>query len=350
MIKKRWGIFGTGAIAEQFTQALKTIPNAEVNLVISRSLERARVFGSRFRIAHAECERDCDFQNAPVDVFYIATPNALHARHCMSLLTAGKPVLCEKPFALTAAEAEPVVALARQRRIFCMEAMWMRFSPALQEALRKARQGELGEIRSFCGDLGFAHDPNEDNRLFRQPGGGALLDLGVYPLSLVQALFGAPVDVKSFSILNSDGVDLAFSALLRYPRDTQAFVSASLVTQLTNSATLFGTEATLRLGPPLYFPETYRLAQTTRRSLKQGSHALRSQVLRLPGVRRLLEFQRRSRRSTSRRFSAKSGYAFQALEVHRCLEQGLIESPDMPLEDTLDVLRCADRIRDNWNM
>jgi predicted dehydrogenase len=350
MIRTRWGILGTGAIAEQFTQALQTIPNAEVNMVVSRSIERARVFGSRYRIAHAECEPDCDFQNAPVDVFYIATPNALHARQCMSLLAAGKAVLCEKPFALTAAEAEPVVALAKQRRIFCMEAMWMRFSPALQEALRKVRQGELGEIHSFCGDLGFAHDPNEESSLFRQPGGGALLDLGVYPLSLVQAMFGPPVDVKSFSKLNSAGVDLVFSALLRYSGEVQAFVSASLVTQLTNSATLFGTEANLRLGPPLYFPETYQLAQTPRRSLKQGSHGLRSQILRLPGVRPLLEFRRRSRDRTFRRYSARSGYALEALEVQRCLEQGLTESPEMPLEHTLAVLRCADRIRTNWSM
>ncbi len=344
----RWGILGTGAVAEQFAYALQSIPSATTNLVVSGSLDRAKTFAGKFKIPNAAQEQGYDFGKAPVDVFYIATPNALHAKQCLTLLEADKPVLCEKPFAVTAAEAEPVVSLALEKKIFCMEAMWMRFSPAVQTAIRTVREGTLGEVQAFRGDLGFAHDQTQRSRLFEMPGGGALLDLGVYPLSLAHALFGTPVAIKSFSTLNSEGADLSFSTLLLFPKQVQATISASVVAQFSNTATVFGTEANLHLNAPLYFPETYRITKTAKHQLGKRTSTLRSQILKLPGVRPILNLSRKGGSRNYGRHLGESGYTFEALEVQRCLQQGLFESPDMPLNLTLEVMRSVDRIRESW--
>jgi predicted dehydrogenase len=344
----RWGILGTGAIAELFVAALRSLPGAKVQAVSSRTKERASQFAARFGIPVAMDELDKFLGQADLDVVYVASRNEDHRDHCMKAIQAGKAVLCEKPFALTVREAGDVVQLARSRGVFCMEAMWMRFAPAVRETLRLAREGELGDLRFFSGQLGFPYFPDPESRLFHQPGGGALLDLGVYPLSLAQALLGSPTRVISSAVLAPTGVDEQFSAVLDYAGGSQAVIAASLNAKLANSAAIHGRKATLRLAEPLYFPERFYLSQTPPHVTGKSHSGRLAKLRRLPVLRELADLRNSSRVKVVNNRSSQSGYSFEAAEVQRCLKAGLLESPEMPLNDTLAVLETMDCIRSRW--
>jgi predicted dehydrogenase len=201
----------------------------------------------------------------------------------------------------------------------------------------------------LSGQLGFPYVVDENNRLFRQPGGGALLDLGVYPLSLAQALLGSPVKVASSAQLTAGGVDEQFAAILDYKEGTQAFIAASLKAKLSNAAAIHGQNAVLQLDQPLYFPERYQLLPTAPHSTGQKQGYRKASKLRYnPAVRALadLRSQRKVHRVSKR--VPHSGYAFEAAEVQRCLQAGLHESPEMTWNDTLAVLESMDAIRAGW--
>ncbi len=193
MRKIAWGILGTGRIAGNFAADLALLPDAELVAVGSRSEATAQSFAGRFGAPHAHGSYEALAADPAVEVIYIATPHPLHAENMKLCLRAGKAVLCEKPFTLNAREAEEVIALAREQKLFLMEAMWTRFLPAVVRARELIEQGAIGEVRLLLADFGFraAFDPH--HRLFDpQLGGGALLDLGVYCVSLASMLFGPP--------------------------------------------------------------------------------------------------------------------------------------------------------------
>jgi predicted dehydrogenase len=345
----RWGLLGAGTMAELFVEAVLSLAGAKVQAVAARTQESANKFAAHYRIPLALPEYDRLLAEPSVDVIYISTPNEYHREHCLKAIGAGKAVLCEKPFALNAAEAREVIESARARGVFCMEAMWMRFAPAVREAMTLAKQGKLGTLQLFSGQLGFPYVVDENNRLFRQPGGGALLDLGVYPLSLAQALLGSPVKVASSAQLTAGGVDEQFAAILDYKEGTQAFIAASLKAKLSNAAAIHGQNAVLQLDQPLYFPERYQLLPTAPHSTGQKQGYRKASKLRYnPAVRALadLRSQRKVHRVSKR--VPHSGYAFEAAEVQRCLQAGLHESPEMTWNDTLAVLESMDAIRAGW--
>ena len=344
----RWGIIGTGTIADLFVQALLVLPGAKVQAVAARSPDRAKEFAGRHGIPVALGSYEQLLQDKEVDVVYIATANEHHHGHCLAALSAGKAVLCEKPFALTAKEAAEIVKLARQKGLFCMEAMWMRFAPAVRESLSLARDGKLGELQFFSGQLGFPYVADQGNRLFRQPGGGALLDLGVYPLSLAQVLFGTPTQIMSTARLSSNGVDEQFASVLNYKEGTQAVIAASLKAKLSNMASIHGANSVLQLEEPLYFPESYKLTNTPTHSTERKTPGKLASVRRLPIIRTLAEMRNKRHIRAFNTRTSQSGYSFEATEVQRCLKAGLLESPEMPLADTLAVMESMDRIRSCW--
>ncbi len=225
----------------------------------------------------------------------------------------------------------------------------MRFAPALREAMSLAKEGKLGELTYFAGELGFPYSTDPASRLFRKPGGGVLLDLGVYPLSFAQALLGKPEKIVSSAALGPTGVDEQFAAILSYKEGAQAVIAASLRAQLRNSAAIHGRNGVLNVGEPLYFPESYRLMGTPAHSLEKKSVGKLAKLRRYPLVRTLADLRNRSRARTVSKHSSQSGYCFEALEVQRCLKAGLLESPGMPLNDTLAVLELMDSIRAEWS-
>ncbi|XXF78078.1 Gfo/Idh/MocA family oxidoreductase [Myxococcaceae bacterium GXIMD 01537] len=349
----RWGILGTGWVAGLFAEGLRALPDARLQAVGSRTRRNAEAFARAHGAARAHGSYEALVADDEVDVVYVASPHAAHAAHCLLALAAGKPVLCEKPFTLDAAEARAVIAAARKRGVFCMEGMWMRFTPVFQEMEARVRAGAIGDVRMLTAHLGFPVEFSAGHRLFDPAlGGGALLDLGVYPLSLAVRLLGRPTRVASHAVFNPTGVDEQVTMLLDFPGARQATVTTSLCNRAPNDAAIQGTEGTIHLHEPLYCPETLSLVRTHRQvgggggglASRLGLGWLQQHPL-MKGVRDAVRFARTER--VTRRVLG-NGYAHEAAEVHRCLREGLRESPLMPLDESLAVMETVDAVRQAW--
>lgn len=345
----RWGIVGTGAIAESFAAALSLVNGAVLHGVTSRTSGRADAFASRFGVLHAYRGYDQLLQDTAIDIVYVATRNEYHYEDSLAAIAAGKAVLCEKPFTLNAEQGRCVIEAARRRGVFCMEAMWMRCSPAVHEVLELVRSGVLGSPRFVSAQLGYPIEFDPLDRVFAKPGGGALFDYGVYPLSFVQALLGRPTRISSIVCIGPTGVDDQFTAVLEYESGCQATIAASLRSQLSNRVAIHGTDGIVDDVGPLYFPKRYHIVRTpinTRRQSKPPSRLLTLHRRAWSHLTRILlghdatgQFIRRE---------VANGYACEAAVVQRCLRAGLRESPEMPLDETIAVLECMDGIRRQW--
>lgn len=312
----RWGILGTGGIAATFANDLPLVPGAELAAVGSRTAEAAAAFAGRhgFARAHgswAELAADPD-----VDVVYVATPHAAHFDAAMACLEGGKAVLCEKPMTLDLASSKSLVQEARDRGLFLMEAMWMRLNPAIRRIVELIGAGAIGEVTNIHADFGLQGPFEATHRLLDPAmGGGALLDLGVYPLNLAHLILGAPAEVRSWARLTPKGVDDNTGILLGWDSGALAALSCSLVGETRTAASITGT-----LG---------------RIDLPQGFFVPRGFVLHRAGL---------PAEEISYPFPG-SGYQYEAEEVQRCLAAGLTESPLMPHATTLEVMDLMDTIR-----
>lgn len=316
-----WGILGTGKIAAKFADDLRHVPGAALTAVGSRTAESAEAFGRRFRIPHRHASYEALVLDPAVDVVYVSTPHPLHAANSRLALEAGKHVLCEKPFTLNAPQAADLIALARQRGQFLMEAMWMRFLPALVQARRILAEGALGDLRLLSADFGlrFAFDPG--GRLFApELGGGALLDLGVYPVSLASMVFGRPASIVSLAAMGPTGVDDQSGIVLRYAGGQIASLYSAMGADTPTEAWLTGTTGRLHFHPPFYRTDDL--------------------TLHLAG--------RRPRRLHHRRTG--NGLHYQALAVMECLRQGRLECDTIPLDESLAVMETLDAIRAQWGL
>jgi predicted dehydrogenase len=204
----RWGIAATGGIARRFAQDLVHVPDAELVAVGSRTRAAAETFGGSHGARHCHGSYEDLAADPEVDAVYVATPHSRHREDTLLFLEAGKAVLCEKPFALTRAEAVEMVAAARSRGVFLMEGMWSRFLPAWVELRSLVAAGAIGELRLVTASFAFQMSVDPRHRLFDLSlGGGALLDLGVYPVTLASMLLGAPSAVAALAHLGETGVD-----------------------------------------------------------------------------------------------------------------------------------------------
>ncbi|GGS59140.1 MULTISPECIES: Gfo/Idh/MocA family protein [Actinokineospora] len=312
----RWGILGAGLIAGAVGADIAASPSSEVAAVGARDLDRARKLADRLGApraygSYAELVADPD-----LDVVYVATTHAHHHEHALLAIEAGKNVLVEKAFTLTAMQAQEVVAAAAARDVFCMEAMWMRMNPLVRRALEMARGGSIGRVLSVTADHGqrFAYDPK--HRLFDlDAGGGALLDLGVYPATFAWMFLGAPTGVATTGHLSPTGSDATLAMQWSYDDDRHAHVACTTEAQTPCQATVIGTEGWLRVGTPLYRP-----CELTVHTRGGGTEVLTEP---LPG----------------------NGYGPQVAEVERCLRAGLAESPLVPLSETVAIMGLMDRAR-----
>jgi predicted dehydrogenase len=314
----RWGILATGAMAAAFAAELEQLPDAELVAVGSRSGASARRFAERYGVprAHgswAELAADPD-----VDVVYVATPHSAHHVATALCLEAGKHVLCEKPFTINSGEAAGLVALARARGLFLMEAMWTYCLPAVRRTVELIRDGAIGDVRCVQADLGFVAPPEPTHRL-RDPaaGGGALLDVGVYPVSLAHLILGAPDHVAAWARLTPDGVDETTGVLLGYDSGAVTTLNCSIAAESPMAASISGTKGRIDLPNGFFFAKGFTLHR--RGSEPEEFHFPSSQGL---------------------------GYHCEAAEVMRCLRAGETESPLVPLEGTLAVMATLDTIRD----
>ncbi|MYV65439.1 Gfo/Idh/MocA family oxidoreductase [Streptomyces sp. SID2131] len=316
--KVRWGILATGGIAERFTTDLRTLDDAEVVAVASRSEAPAKAFAERFGIPRAYGEWAGLFADADVDVVYVATPHHAHRTAAGLALEAGKAVLCEKALTLNAREAAELVALARDRGLFLMEAMWMYCNPLIRRIAELVRDGAVGEVRTVQADFGLAGPFGAGHRL-RDPktGGGALLDLGVYPVAFAQLLLGEPDSVQAHALLSPEGVDLNTGMLLGWSgTGASALLSCSIAADTPLTASVTGSLGRIDVPRGFFFPERFTLH-------REGAEP--------------------------EEFTAEAdphGFRHEAAEVMRCLRAGERESPLVPLDGSLAVMRTLDAVRD----
>lgn len=313
----RWGILATGTIARHFVQDLRGMPDAEVAAVGSRSQEAADRFAAGYDVPRAYGTWQALADDPDVDVVYIATPHSAHHPASLICLRAGKAVMCEKPFTLDLAQAEELVTAARTGGVFLMEAMWMRFFPAIHTVCGLIADGAIGDVTAVHADFGLSTPLDPTHRLrARELGGGALLDLGVYPVTFAHLVLGAPDEIRSWAHLTAEGVDENTGMIFAYPNGALASLTCSLVGDSPRTATVTGTRGRIELPRNFYRPTYFTL---TRDRAEPERIATPYDGL---------------------------GYHFEAAEVHRCLREGLTESPVAPLTETLAVMATLDAVRD----
>lgn len=314
-----WGILSTGLMATAFVEDLKLLPDARVAAVGSRSPEAARRFAERHDIPTAHGDWAALAADPEVDVVYVATPHSAHDTATALCLAAGKAVLCEKPFTLNLGQARSLVLTARERGLFLMEAMWTYCNPVIRRMLELIADGAIGEVRSVHADFGFVA-PSDPRHRLRDPeqGGGALLDLGVYPISLAHLVLGPPDEVTAWAKLTADGVDENTGVLLGYDSGALAALSCSLVADHATAAVVSGTAGRIVL-PRMFFRAERLVLHRTGRDPEEFHPPL----------------------------TAGQGYTHEAIEVMRCLREGLIESPWVPLAGSLAVMATLDRVREH---
>ena len=315
----RWGILGTGTIARKFARGLHSADGAELVAIGSRSVDSAEAFGAEFDIPNRHASYEALAADPDVDIVYVATPHPLHREAVLLCQSAGKAVLCEKPFTVNARDAAELIDNARAKRLFLMEAMWSRYFPAMVRFRELVAGGAIGEPKLLQADFGFRTAVNPADRLFDVAlGGGALLDVGVYVVSLASMIFGAPRAAAGIGQTGETGVDELTAITLAYGGGQIAQLTCAIRTETTVEATLFGTEGSLTIESPWFSPSHLTLARS--------GHD--PEPLDLPYT--------------------GNGYNFEAEEVGRCLREGLLESPTMPLDETLQIMRTLDRIRAPW--
>jgi predicted dehydrogenase len=313
----RWGILGSGWIADRFVEDLNRLEGHLPAAVGSRTLAKAQEFATSHRMARALGSYEALVNDPEVDVVYVASPHPFHHEHARMALEAGKPVLLEKPFTMDGHEAADLVALARQKGLFLMEAMWTRFLPHTAALRRVLGSGVLGELIQVQADHGqwFPRDPH--HRIFApELGGGALLDLGIYPVSFAWFVLGAPERVTAVSTPAFTGIDGTTSMVLQYPSGAHAVLSTTSLARTPNRAVIAGTEARIEIDPWFFTPSSFTVIR------RDGTVAERCEVP-----------------------YEGHGLREQAAEVGRCLGLGLKESPLLPLDESVAILGTLDEVR-----
>ncbi|MFH8803489.1 Gfo/Idh/MocA family protein [Streptomyces sp. NPDC017936] len=315
----RWGILATGGIAAAFTADLIDLPDAEVVAVGSRSETSARAFADRFGIPRAHGDWEALAWDEDIDVVYVATPHSAHRTAAGLCLKAGRNVLCEKPFTLNVREAEELVALARDNGRFLMEAMWMYCNPLIRRLKALVDDGAIGEVRTVQADFGLEGPFPPAHRL-RDPaqGGGALLDLGVYPVSFAQLLLGEPAGISAQAVLSAEGVDLQTAAALSWESGALAALHCSLVGGTGASASVTGSRGRIDIPSGFFHPDRLVLHRAGRDPE---------------------EF------TADPADGPRATFRHEAREVMRAIRAGETESPLVPLDGTLAVMRTLDTIR-----
>ncbi len=319
MDRVRWGIVATGKIARTFAADLAIAPGAELAAVGSRRLESARAFADEFGRpdgatraygSYAEVAAD-----PAVDVVYVATPHAFHVDDVQMCFDHGKAVLCEKPVTLNAADATALVQDARQRGLFFMEAMWMRCNPAIRASVDLAASGAIGSVTHVSADFGFVPNQPPEHRLFDPAlGASALLDIGIYPLTFASLFLGAPASLTSVGTLSDRGIDLSCASLLTYDDGATAALTCTMLADTPSRAAVSGTLGHVEFSRRFHCPTGSTVMTAA------GETSYEHETL-------------------------GNGYVYEIEEVQRCLRAGLTESPLVPLDDTLSLMRQLDEIR-----
>jgi predicted dehydrogenase len=313
----KWGILGTGGIAQAFVDDLARTNGHEVVAVGSRTLSKAEEFAKDFPQAHAYGSYEGLVSDPNVDAIYVATPHPSHEEHTMLALNAGKPVLCEKPFAISASQAKAMINCAKENNVALLEAMWTRYLPHIAIVREILSSGVLGEIQMVEADHGQRlADQNIPRLVDPQLAGGALLDLGIYPVSFAHLVLGTPSRITARAVMTDRGVDAQTSAIFDYANGAQAIINTTMIAQTPCRAVVSGLLGRLEIDRTFYNPAAMRVI------LFDGT------VTEYPNT------------------YVGHGLREQAIEMARVVYSGELQSPLMPWSETLSVMHVMDQIRD----
>jgi len=320
--KIRWGIIGCGGIAAKFANGLTVLPDAELLAVGSRAENKARGFAEEHNAQRAYGSYEQLAKDADIDAVYIATPHPFHMENTILGLEHGKAVLCEKPFAVNAKQARRMIDTAEDKGLFLMEAMWTRFLPMTRRIKQIVTDGMIGDVRFFQADFCYRNPWNPQHRtLDPELGGGAMLDVGIYPISFASMLFGSqPEDIVSQAHIGETGVDEQSSYLFSYDNGRLAALSSAIRTQALGQALIAGTDGMIKIDSTFWRAEKATLITA------DGKEVIIEEPL------------------------ESNGSNYQTAEVHDCLRQGKTQSDIMPLAESLAIMETMDKIRNQWGL
>jgi predicted dehydrogenase len=312
----RWGILGAGGIAATVGRDIVATPGNVVHAVGARDAARAAALATTLSAPSSYGSYADLLADPHVDVVYIATTHGQHREHAVLALDAGKPVLVEKAFALNARQAREIVAEARRRRLFCMEAMWTRLNPLIRQAVELVRAGRIGDVVGIRADLSRRFPYDAGHRLFDlAAGGGALLDLGIYPATVAWLFLGRPDTVQAVGALSGTGSDLTTAMQWGYSDGRVAQLYCSAAGDSPLAALVTGTAGWLSVEPRIHRPARLVVHDASGAEVVDG-----------PAV-------------------SGNGYRLEVQEVARCLRAGELESPLVPLDETVAILEVLDEAR-----
>lgn len=316
----RWGIIGPGSIAHKFATGLRSLDDAQLVAVGSRSRDRADAFADTYAVPNRHASYEALAEDPEVDAVYVATPHPFHKENSILCLKAGKPVLCEKPFTINQYEAREVIEVARSEGVFLMEAMWTRFLPITKHVKTWVTDGAIGEVRMLYADFGFRARLNPKGRLFDLAlGGGGLLDIGIYPISYASMIFDTqPATISSQAHIGETGVDEQAAMVFGYDQGQLALISCGVRIKTPHEAKILGTDGMITV-PKFWDGRTAIL-----------SAGDKEEVVTLE--------------------CAGNGYECEASEVARCVRAGKLESDFMTHDDTLANMQTLDAIREQWGL
>ena len=316
--KINWGILGAGKIAGKFATDLATLPQANLYAVASRSEEKATDFAKKFRFQKSFSSYEAMLKDPDLEVVYIATPHVFHCEHTLLCLDYKKAVLCEKPFAINAKEVQLMLAKAKANQVFLMDALWTLCLPHILKTKAIVESGQLGKLISVKADFGFRASFNPSSRLFdRNLGGGALLDIGIYPALLALFLLGKPKKITAAALMGKTNVDEECAVFLDYENGQSANLHATLLARTPVEAYIYCEKGYIHI-PTRFHEHVKGITILEYDGLKENFIPFDYQVI---------------------------GYQYEAKEVMRCLTEGKLESDLVPHQFSLDLITLLDEIR-----
>jgi predicted dehydrogenase len=317
-----WGIIGCGHIAEKFAESLQILPNANLKGVASKSEKRAKQFADNFKVPYAFDSYDNLVHRNDIDVVYIATTHNFHFENAKLCLNNGKAVLCEKPLTVNAEETGKLIEMSRKNNIFLMEAFWTRFLPSTKKLMTLLADKIIGEVRMIKADFGYNFPFEPESRVFNPAlAGGALLDVGIYPINFAQMIYRSePEEVCSTASMSTTGIDEQSAYLLKYKNGEMALLHSAVNVETRHDAWIYGTDGYIHV-PKFYCADRVYVA---------AASSGKTETILLP--------------------YESTGYGYEALEVMKCISDGRIESEIMPHVESLKIMKLMDRMRKSWGM
>ena len=316
----RWGIVGPGGIAHKFTDAISHIDNATLQAIASTNLQRAEDFAQKYSIPNHYDSYEQLFLDDTVDIVYVATTHNFHCKNTVDALNAKKHVLCEKSMAVNASQVKQMINSAQSNNVFLMKAMWTRFLPMMAEVRDIIKKGTIGQPQLLYADFGMNFKFDPQSRSYNPNlAGGALLDLGVYCITLASMIFGKPNTISSTVKMSKTGVDQRSTVVLEYDNAKMAVLFQALDLETPKEALIIGTEGSIKLHPIWWAGSDYtiKLNNGTEKRYKADTH--------------------------------ENGFIYEIMAVQECIDAGKTQCDLMSLDETLTIAETMDDLRSQWN-